>query len=155
VKKPTRNSSTRSKDPDPGQIFCQQDLYPGNRAEGKGFFLPPAISRVVGSYRDEQIQGIFFHHPRAIFLSIRWKGERMIDYLVGGSKQKPPSGHYGDDLHFTGYDERHAHYNPQLELAQKLLHRKAIIGIISNTLTILMICAVGIWLIVTLLPYLG
>lgn len=38
-KRPTRFSSIRSQDPEPGQIICQQDLYPGNYAEGNGLFF--------------------------------------------------------------------------------------------------------------------
>jgi len=37
-KKPTRIPSRRSKDPEPGQVSCKQDLYPGDHAEGKGLF---------------------------------------------------------------------------------------------------------------------
>lgn len=78
----------------------------------------------------------------------------MLDDLFEGSKHRRHSGHYGDDRHHAGYgDERRGHYNPLLKLAQKLLHNKAILA--GIVLTILMICAVGIWLIVTLLPYLG
>lgn len=78
----------------------------------------------------------------------------MLDDLFGGSKHKRHSGHYGGDRHHTGYrDERHVHYNPLLEVAQRLLRNKVIVA--GIVLTILMICAVGIWLIVTLLPYVG
>jgi hypothetical protein len=78
----------------------------------------------------------------------------MLDDLFERSKHGRHSGHYGDDRHHTGYgDERHGHYNPLLELAQKLLRNKAILA--GIVLTILMIGAFGIWLIVTLLPYLG
>jgi hypothetical protein len=78
----------------------------------------------------------------------------MLDDLFGGSKHKRHSGHYGNDRHHNGYgDERRGHYNPLLGLAQKLLRNKVIIA--GIVLTLLIICAVGIWLIVTLLPYLG
>jgi hypothetical protein len=85
---------------------------------------------------------------------MHWKGLSMLDDLFGGSKHKRHSGHYGDDRHRNGYgDEMRGHYNPLLELARKLLRNKVIIA--GIVLTILIICAVGIWLIVTLLPYLG
>ncbi|MCX5819001.1 MAG: hypothetical protein NT047_03700 [Deltaproteobacteria bacterium] len=78
----------------------------------------------------------------------------MLDDLFEGSKHNRHSDHYGHDRHHAGYgDERHGHYNPLLDLAQKLLHNKAILA--GIVLTILIIGAVAIWLIVTLLPYLG
>ena len=49
--------------------------------------------------------------------------------------------------------ERYDHYNPLLNLAQKLLRNKAILA--GIVFTILIAGAIGIWLIVTLLPYLG
>lgn len=89
-----------------------------------------------------------------VWLRISWKGLSMLDDLFGGSKHKRHSGHYGDDRHHTGYgDESHGHYNPLLELAQKYLHNKAIIA--GIVLTILIIFALGIWLLVTLMPYLS
>ncbi len=78
----------------------------------------------------------------------------MLDDLFERSKHNRHSDHYGHDRHPAGYrDERHRHYNPLLNLAQKLLRNKAILA--GIVLTILIIGAVGIWLIVTLLPYLG
>jgi hypothetical protein len=78
----------------------------------------------------------------------------MLDDLFEGSKHNQHSGHYGSDRHHAGYgDERYGHYNPLLNLAQKLLRNKAIFA--GIVLTILVIVAVGIWLIVTLLPFLG
>ncbi len=78
----------------------------------------------------------------------------MLDDLFEGSKHKRHSDHYGHDHHHAGYgDESHGHYNPLLNLARKLLRNKAILA--GIVLTILIIGAVGIWLIVTLLPYLG
>ena len=50
-------------------------------------------------------------------------------------------------------DDRYGHYNPLLELAQKILRNKAILAVII--VMILIFGALGIWLIVTLLPYLG
>jgi hypothetical protein len=78
----------------------------------------------------------------------------MLDDLFERSRHDRHSGHYGHDRHHGGYgDERYGHYNPLLNLAKKLLSNKAILA--GIVLTILMIGAVGIWLIVTLLPYLG
>jgi hypothetical protein len=78
----------------------------------------------------------------------------MFDDLLEGSKHKRRSDHYGYGRHYTGYgDESHGHYNPLLNLARKLLRNKAILA--GIVLTILIIGAVGIWLVVTLLPYLG
>jgi hypothetical protein len=78
----------------------------------------------------------------------------MIDDLFKKLKHNRHSGHYGHDNHHAGHGyERHGHYNLLLDLAQKILRNKAILtGIV---VTILIIGAVGIWLIVTLLPYLG
>jgi hypothetical protein len=78
----------------------------------------------------------------------------MLDDLFERSKHNRHSDHYGYDRHPNGYgDERYVHYNPLLNLAQKLLRNKVILA--GIVLTILIIVAVGIWLIVTLLPYLG
>jgi hypothetical protein len=78
----------------------------------------------------------------------------MLDDLFEGSKHNRHSDQYGHDHRRAGYgDERHGHYNPLLNLAQKLLRNKAILA--GIVLTILIIVAVGIWLIVALLPYLG
>jgi hypothetical protein len=78
----------------------------------------------------------------------------MLDDLFERSKHHRHSGHYGHDRQQGGYgDERYGRYNPLLNLAQKLLRNKAILA--GIVLAILMIGAVGIWLIVTLLPYLG
>jgi hypothetical protein len=78
----------------------------------------------------------------------------MLDDLFEGSKHKRHSNQYGHDHRRAGHgNERHDHYNPLLNLAQKLLRNKAILA--GIVLAILIIGAVGIWLIVTLLPYLG
>jgi hypothetical protein len=78
----------------------------------------------------------------------------MLDDLFEGSKHKRQSNQYGYDHRHAGFDdERHVHYNPLLDLARKLLRNKAILA--GIVLMILIIVAVGIWLIVTLLPYLG
>jgi hypothetical protein len=78
----------------------------------------------------------------------------MLDDIFEGSKHSRRSDRYGHDHRHAGDgDDRYGHYNPMLNLAQKLLRNKAILA--GIVLTILMIGAVGIWLIVTLLPYLG
>ena len=78
----------------------------------------------------------------------------MLDDIFEGSKHKRQSDHFGRDHHRTGYgDERHGHDYPLLDLVKKLLRNKVILAGIA--LMILIIGAVGIWLIVTLLPYLG
>ena len=77
----------------------------------------------------------------------------MFDDLFEGSKNNRHSDRYGRD-HHAGYGyEGRGDYNPLLNLAQKLLRNKAILA--GIVLTILIIGAAGIWLIVTLLPYLG
>jgi len=48
---------------------------------------------------------------------------------------------------------RKCHYKPLLDPVKKLLRHKAILG--GILLMILIIGAIGIWLIITLLPYLG
>jgi hypothetical protein len=78
----------------------------------------------------------------------------MLEDLFEGSKRNRQSNQFGHDHRRTGYgNERHGHYNPLLNLAQKLLRNKAILA--GIVITILIIGAVGIWLIVNLLPYLS
>jgi hypothetical protein len=78
----------------------------------------------------------------------------MLEDLFEGSKRNRHSDHYRNDHRDVEYgDERYGHYNPLLNLAQKLLRNKAILA--GIVLVILIIGAVGIWLIVTILPYLG
>jgi hypothetical protein len=78
----------------------------------------------------------------------------MLEDLFEGSKGNRQSNDFRHDHRRTGYgDERHSHYNSLLNLAQKFLRNKAILA--GIVITILIIGAVGIWLIVTLLPYLG
>jgi hypothetical protein len=78
----------------------------------------------------------------------------MLEDLFEGSKGNRRSDHYGNDHRDVEYgDERYGHHNPLLNLAQKLLSNKAILA--GIVLTILIIGAIGIWLIVTLFPYLG
>jgi hypothetical protein len=81
-------------------------------------------------------------------------GLNMLDDLFEGSKHNRHSDNYGRTRNPAGYgDERDGHYNPLLNLVQKLLRNKVLLA--GIVLTILIIGAVGIWLIVTLLPYLG
>jgi len=78
----------------------------------------------------------------------------MLDDLFEGSKHNRHSDRYGQDHRHAGYgDERNIHYNPLLDLAKKLLCNKAILA--GMVLTMLIIAAVGIWLIAAILPYLG
>jgi hypothetical protein len=69
VKRPTRIPSIRSIDPGPGQFSCQQDLYPGNHAGGKGLCFTPAktvqvrtLFKIVGGKSAEQN-----NHPQDFF----------------------------------------------------------------------------------------
>jgi hypothetical protein len=78
----------------------------------------------------------------------------MLEDLFEGSKRNRQSDHYGNDHRDGKYgDESYGHYNPLLNLARRLLRNKAILA--GIVLTILIIGAVGIWLIVMILPYLG
>jgi hypothetical protein len=78
----------------------------------------------------------------------------MLDDLFERSKHNRHSDQYGHDHRHAGYDdERYVHYNPLLDLVKKLLRNKAILA--GIVLAILIIGAVGIWLIVTIIPYLG
>lgn len=78
----------------------------------------------------------------------------MLEDLFEGSKYNRQSKHFVHDHRRAGYgDDRYGHYNPLLNMAKKLLRNKAILaGIVFITV---IMGAVGIWLIVTLLPYLG
>jgi hypothetical protein len=78
----------------------------------------------------------------------------MLEDLFEGSKRYRQSDHYENDQIVGKYgDERYGHHNPLLNLAQKLLRNKVILA--GIVLVILIIGAVGIWLIVTILPDLG
>jgi hypothetical protein len=78
----------------------------------------------------------------------------MLDDLFEGSKHNRHSDRYERDHRHAGYgDEKNVHYNPLLDLVKKLLRNKAILA--GIVLTIMIIGAVGIWLIVTILLYLG
>jgi len=78
----------------------------------------------------------------------------MLDDLFERSKHNRHSDHYGRDQYHNRYgDEKYVHYNPLLDLVKKLLRNKAILA--GIVLTILIIGAVGIWLIAAILPYLG
>ncbi|MCL5808132.1 MAG: hypothetical protein M1418_06240 [Deltaproteobacteria bacterium] len=76
----------------------------------------------------------------------------MHDDLFEGSRRKRPTDHCGHDRHHAGYGgEKHGYYNPLLNLAQKVLRNKALLA--GIVLTLLVIGALGIWLLVTLLLY--
>ena len=78
----------------------------------------------------------------------------MLDDLFEGSKHKRHSDHDRYDNRHAGYSrERYGHYNPLLELARRILHNKTIL--VAIIVVLLLFGALGIWLIVTLLPYLG
>jgi hypothetical protein len=78
----------------------------------------------------------------------------MLDDLFERSKHNRNPDHYGHDRHCAGYgNERYGHYNPLSNLAQKFLRNKTILA--GTVLTVLIIGALGIWLLITLLPYLG
>jgi hypothetical protein len=78
----------------------------------------------------------------------------MLDDLFEGLKHKRHSDHDRYDDHYAESSlGRHGHYNPLLALAQKILRNKAILTVII--VMILIFCALGLWLIVALLPYLG
>jgi hypothetical protein len=78
----------------------------------------------------------------------------MLDDLFERSKHNRHSDHYGRDQYHNRYgDEKYVHYNPLLDLVKKLLRNKAILA--GIVLTMLIIAAVGMWLIATILPYLG
>ena len=78
----------------------------------------------------------------------------MLDDLLERSKHNRHSDYYGRDRHSAAYgDERYGHYNPLLNLAQKILSNKTILA--GIVLMFLIIGIVGIWLIVSLLPYFG
>jgi len=78
----------------------------------------------------------------------------MLDDLFEGSKHNRHSDRYGRDHRLAGYgNERNVHYNPLLDLVKKLLRNKAILA--GIVLMMLIIAAVGMWLIAAILPYLG
>lgn len=73
----------------------------------------------------------------------------MLDDLFEGSKHKRYSDHYGHDHRHEG----NGHYGPLLNLAQKLLRHKVLLAVV--VIIFLIVCAVGIWLIIKMLPYLS
>jgi hypothetical protein len=84
----------------------------------------------------------------------------MLDDLLEGSKHNRNTGHYGDDhrrdqygTDSHGHDGGYGHYNPLLNLAQKILRNKVLLAAI--VFIMLVIGAVGVWIIVKMLPYLG
>lgn len=50
-------------------------------------------------------------------------------------------------------DDRYGHYNPLLDLVHKLLRNKVVL--VGIVVVVLIVGAVGIWLIAALLPYIG
>lgn len=78
----------------------------------------------------------------------------MLDDLFERSKHGKHDHHSTSDHRHPGYrDGRYGHYNPLWDLAQRILHNKAIL--IAIIAVLLIFGALGIWLIVTLMPYLG
>jgi hypothetical protein len=82
----------------------------------------------------------------------------MLDDLFEKSKHNRHRGHSDHDRRYEGYghDDRQYdghHYNPMLKLAQKLMqHKLLLVGIV---VIFLCVCAVGLWLLIKLLPFLG
>jgi hypothetical protein len=73
----------------------------------------------------------------------------MLDDLFEGSKHNRYRDHSGHDDR-RGYDHP---YHPLLNLAQKLMeHKLLLIGI---AIIFLIVCAVGLWLLIKMLPTLG
>jgi hypothetical protein len=97
------------------------------------------------------------------------KGKKMFDDLFEGSKHNRATGHYGSDksrdkyqresYNHDGYghdsygDGGYGHYNPLLNLAQKVLRNKVLLAVF--VFIILAIGAIGVWIIMKMLPYLG
>jgi hypothetical protein len=84
----------------------------------------------------------------------------MFDDIYEGSKQKRKTSHYGhDDNSYNKYandsygGEGYDHYNPLLNLAKKILRNKVLLA--ALVFTLLVIGALGVWVIIKLLPYLG
>lgn len=77
----------------------------------------------------------------------------MLDDLLQGARHKRRSDHSRYEDHPEYGHEKHGHYNPVLEIGLKLFRNKAILAGVA--LTILIIGAAGVWLVVTLLPYLS
>jgi hypothetical protein len=76
----------------------------------------------------------------------------MLDDLFEHSRHKRHSAHRHDDERQSGYGyERHGHHQSLLDLAQRVVRNKALLT--GLALTFLFIGALGIWLVVTLLPY--
>jgi hypothetical protein len=78
----------------------------------------------------------------------------MLDDLFERSKHGKHDHHSTSEHRRRGYrDDRYGHDNPLLELAQRILRNKAIL--VAIIAVILILGALGIWLIVALMPYLG
>lgn len=75
----------------------------------------------------------------------------LYDFLNGIANRKHYYHSRLEHRHGRYQDDRYGPYNPLLELAQKLLRNKALLAGIA--LTLLVIGALGIWLLVTLLLY--
>jgi hypothetical protein len=73
----------------------------------------------------------------------------MLDDLFEESRNKRYSDHYGHDPRHGG----NGHYGSLLTLAQTLLRHKTLLaGIVIISL---IVCVVGIWVIINMLPYLS
>jgi hypothetical protein len=88
----------------------------------------------------------------------------MFDDLFEGSKHNRNTGNYGYDKRHDKYqpesyghdsydNQGYGHYNPLLNLAKKILRNKVLLAAI--VLIILVIGAVGVWIVIKILPYLG
>jgi len=83
----------------------------------------------------------------------------MFDDLFEGSRHNRDRGHYGQDRHGGRYEHEgngnggYGHYNPLLSIAKKILRNKMLLAAV--VLTILVIGVIGVWIIITMLPYLG
>jgi hypothetical protein len=88
----------------------------------------------------------------------------MFDDLFEKSKQNRNTGQYGHDNRHDKYgpdsygrdnygNGSYGHYNPLLNIARKILRNKVLLAAI--VFIILIIGAVGVWIIIQILPYLG
>jgi hypothetical protein len=78
----------------------------------------------------------------------------MLDDLLNGIANRKHYDHSRLEHHHDRYqDDRYGHHNPLFDLVFKIFRNKAILAVII--VMILIFGALGIWLIVALLPYLG
>jgi hypothetical protein len=83
----------------------------------------------------------------------------MLNDLFEESKHNRNTGHYGHDNRHDKYgtdsygNGGYGNYNPLLDLSQKILRNKMLLAAI--VFIILVIGAVGVWIIIKMLPYLG